>query len=306
MSDEERENNEGVSWAWDFVAPIDAAAEQRGSSILVLQRAGDNDKNTGTTTFVASTDSEDRAMDVVKQDWRLRNFRNNPVILDNHLSLRVVGRSVAESVPRVGDDAGKLMITVGWDLSNPDPSIRSVGYQHLEGFRRAGSVGFKHGKKTARNKLDQSSPYYREPVKVETWWGEYEMSGFLFENNELMEFSSATIPMNPEALQRSIVAAYSERDPADLQGRAKLAGETGIPRATVADLLEMARAPEHRAALLDLLWPDVVARIKSDPEMRRVLRVLSLSSDPAASPPPAPTPVPSFAGRVLALMKEST
>lgn len=303
--DIEDDDISGVSWAYDFASPIDAASAQRGMAVLVEQRAEESTSdNVGTTLFVASTDSEDRAMDVVKQDWRLRNFRNNPVILDNHNHMRVVGRSIEEKVPRVGDDAGKLMIRVRWDLENPDPSVRSVGHQHINGFRKAGSVGFRHGKKTARNKLDQSSPYYREPTKVETWWGgEYEMSGFLFENNELHEFSSASIPMNPEALQRSIVAAYSEVDLEDIEHRAKLATEAGVPRDLVAELREYAAEPANRKSLLDLLWPDLVARTKSDPEMRRVMRVLSLSTEAAESPPPPP--VPSFAGRVLALLKES-
>lgn len=300
MSDEE-DNEGGVSWAYDFVAPL----EQRGSAVLVLQRAEEaNDKYKGTTLFVASTDSEDRAMDVVKQDWRLRNFRANSVILDNHEPMRVVGRSIESVVPRTGDDAGRLMIRVGWDLENPDPSIRSVGHQHLAGYRRAGSVGFKHGKKTARNKLDQSSPYYREPVKVETWWGEYEMSGYLYESNELLEFSSATIPMNAEALQRSIVAAYAECDPADLGRRGNVASETGIPKATVANLLEMARAPEHRSALLDLLWPDLVGRMKTDAEVKRIMQVHALAV-PAAAPTKTTDPHSALLQLVAAGLKES-
>lgn len=167
-------------------------------------RSLDSNPDAGTTTFIASTDDEDRALDIVKQDWRLRNFRNNPVILDNHDPMRVVGRAESVKVPKNGEDAGSLVIRVAWDLDSPDPSIANVGRQHLKGIRKAGSVGFRSGRKTARNRLPTDSPYYREPMTFQSVWGDYEHAGILHEKNELLEFSSATIPMNPSALQRSL------------------------------------------------------------------------------------------------------
>lgn len=268
MSDEETES-EAPSWAWDLVHRDEGGA----TSVLVSQR---NATSTGpTTTFVASTDDEDRAMDVVKQDWRLRNWRSNPVILDNHNPMRVVGRGVSAVVPRAGDDAGKLMIEVAWDTESPDPSIRAVGHQHLTGTRKAGSVGFQSAKKTARNKLPTDSPYYREPIEVETWWGTMEKAGTLYEGNELLEFSSATIPMNPAALQRSLGAE--------------------VERAAW-DLAEVLQRPEQLEALrraLDLeTW--LLGQLRSSAEVRRILRAHEL----AAVSVPEPALSISFASRV--------
>jgi hypothetical protein len=144
-----------------------------------------------TTTFVASTDRADRARDIVAQDWVLDRFLANPVILDNHDSRRVVGMATRAAV-----EDGRLVIEVAWDLESPDPSIAAVGHQHLQGFRRAGSVGFRAGKVTFRADLPDTHPAYGE-------------RGYFYEGNELLEFSSATIPMNPDALQRpkSVVSA---------------------------------------------------------------------------------------------------
>ncbi len=162
-------------------------------------RAGASDTSARTTLFVASTPAEDRALDVVRQDWRLSNYRANPVILDNHYGGRVVGRGEKASVPA---DTKNLEILVRWDLDNPDPLVRSVGHQHLSGFRSAGSVGFRSHTMTRRDKLPESHEHYRAPAKIATPWGEYEWAGILYERNELLEFSSASIPMNPAALHR--------------------------------------------------------------------------------------------------------
>lgn len=238
----------------------------RGYSMLV--RAGDSNATDGTTLFVASTDAEDRALDVVKQDWRLSEFRANPVILDNHNPTRVVGRALEARVPKAGEpgDIGKLMIRVQWDQSNPDPSIRSVGHQHLNRFRNAGSVGFKAAKTTARNKLAADHPAFREPVKVETWWGgTIENAGKYYEGNNLLEFSSATLPMNPQALQRALgmgdpEAQYHERmaelDPSDIDRRLKLLEQT-LTRKLAEEIREYCAA--NPAALTDLLLPDLRA-----------------------------------------------
>lgn len=182
----------------ECVAPLTAKA--------VRSKAED-----GTTLFLASTEREDRHMDVVRQDWRLGAFKANPVILDNHDYRRIVGVATDAWVPKVTTDeidegmVGNLVIRVKWDLDNPDPMCADVGRQHIAGFRRAGSVGFAPGKKTERSKLASDSPYYREPIEVESWWGgTVKVSGYLYERCELREFSSATIPANPDAVQRAV------------------------------------------------------------------------------------------------------
>lgn len=267
----------GIDWAWDVVRALEHG---RANAVLVTQRAAadDPEHEEGTTLFVASTDDEDRAMDIVRQDWdqqgRMRAFNANPVICDNHIYTRVVGRGPGAKVPRVGDDAGRLMIRSRWDLENPDPSIRAVGHQHINDFRNAGSVGFNYGKRTERHKLDPNDPYFRQAVEIETWWGgTYEMSGFLYEKNSLLEFSSATIPMNPNALQRSYLAEMGLIDPEDIERRTKLVGET-VPKRTAGDLLSFLKEPANRRAAMDLLWPDLLDRVRTDKALRRVLLAL--------------------------------
>lgn len=253
----------------------------------VLVRAGDSDKEARTTSFVASTDASDRAGDVVRQDWRLFNYRRNPVILDNHHTLRVVGKA-ARAVNRKLDkgDRSQLEIDVLWDLDNPDPGLRAVGHQHLNGFRSAGSVGFRSGKRTLRNKLPTDHPAFAEPTKIERPWGVYEIVGEYLEQNELLEFSSATIPMNPEAAQRAYHARLAEHDPGDIDGRLRVVAET-VPRSVAGDLPEWLTDPESRAAALGLLWPDWLERARSDADLRRVLRAIL-----DVGPPPAPRPNP--------------
>lgn len=185
--------------------------DEEGLSIgPITSRAARSRPEDGTTLFVASTEREDRAMDVVRQDWRLGAFKANPVILDNHDRSRVVGVGVDAWVARAVSDevdegmVGNLLIRVKWDQDSPLPDLRDVGRQHLAGIRRAGSVGFRHGKKTDRSKLPTDSPYYREPVQLETWFGTIAHAGYLYERNDLLEFSSATIPANPDAVQRAL------------------------------------------------------------------------------------------------------
>lgn len=245
----------------------------------------------GTTLFVASTAREDRTLYVIEQDWRLAEFRKIGVILDNHNRSRVVGTPKSARVPRAGDDAGQLMIEVFWDLESPDPGIVNVGSQHLRGIRKTGSVGFVSESITRRDKLPQNHPAYREPKKFTSSWGyEYQDAGLYFKGNTLHEFSSAPLPANADAAQRSWSDYLAEVDPFDVDGRARRAGEIQH-RASAETLRQWAADPAKRAELLDVLWPDILQRARTDTDLRRILRAVL-----DVGPPPAPVPeVPSFA-----------
>jgi hypothetical protein len=272
VNTEHEDEGEGFAdWSvWDLVRNLD---EGRGLAVLI--RAGESDAKAGTTFFVASTDDEDRALDVVNQKWDLKNFRANPVILDNHDHRRVVGRGVEPRVERDGKDAGKLVMSVKWDLANPDPSIVSVGHQHLNGFRSAGSVGFRSKATTLRNKLPATHPKYSEGIEVEYPWGEKgRIVGRYYDKNELLEHSSATIPMNASALQRHFRDRLAEVDPADAVGRAAVVAET-VPKAVGSDLVSLVRGlpADELAIVAGLLWPGIVGRMSTDPEARKAIRV---------------------------------
>lgn len=282
----------------DFVEPLPSGWNAGG---LTIQRdaGGETNAPANSTLFVASTNTPDRAMDVIEQDWTLREWRSNPVIFDNHNPLRVVGQGTG-TVPKNGDDAGKLMIRVAWNTESPDPSIAAVGHDHLNGFRRAGSVGFVSKEKTPRDKLTTDHYAYQEPVEIETWWGgKVKMAGTYFRRNNLREFSSASIPANPDAIQRSLIGEYEGIDPLDVERRAGARFPRDLARALV-DQLRTEEAAETRTALFGLLWPDVVQKLRSalterDAEIRRVISALVASTPPA----PAPVPVPSIAQLVL-------
>lgn len=264
-----------IDWERDFAYPV----ESHGGHGITVRGVNNNDR---TTTFIASTDTPDRAMDVVRQDWRLANFRSNPVILDGHNPMRVVGRAVDVSVPRVGDDAGKLVLRVEWDDDSPDPSIRAIGHQHRKGIRRAGSVGFRARKKTRRDKLPKDHPHYQEPIEIETWWGKEKVAGWLFESPELLEFSSVSVPMNAEALQRSIgLGPGGERHHPDSSG------DPSRPLFGRDDFLRSLQDPQQAAAAIDALWPGILEKARHDPQLRRIVRAMADAGPPRGSSGPS-------------------
>ncbi len=238
---------------------------------LEIEQRASTDPDAKTTIFVASDDTEDRYGSVVKQDWDLKNFRKNPVILDSHDPRRVVGRAIEAKVPRVGDDTGKLIIEVEWNLASPDPTISRVGDDHLRGFRRACSVGWRYGRVTARDKLPTDSPYFRQKEsKTVEFFGytyEIETAGVLYEKNELLELSSVAVPGNANALQRGY-------------------GQPPIDP-------------------LDLIWSVLGKRLRSDAEVRRIIRALVEAGPPAPPiPAAAAAPTPSVASLVLRRLQE--
>jgi len=250
-------------------------ADEDGDGGRVRVRAVGSDAEAGTTTFDASYEQEDRAGDVVRQDWRLREYRANPVILDNHMRTRVVGRALKASVPRADTDDPHLVIQVQWDMDSPDPTIRAVGHQHLHGFRAAGSVGFRWGKATKRDKLATDHRWYSEGRTVDTPWGQINRVGSYYERNTLLEFSSASIPMLPTALQRALcdtpeaqLRAHVDRlDSDDLEARIREVARETLHRSLAEELLSVFRA--------------------AGPDLRR-----SIAACTMAAPPPVRTPSP--------------
>jgi hypothetical protein len=270
------------------------------------QRDAVGDDNT--TLFEASNDTEDRYNSIVRQDWKLTEYRANPVVLDSHNPYRVVGRAVEAKVPRTGDDAGKLMIRVEWNLQSPDPALAAVGHQHLNGFRKAGSVAWQYGKVTQRDKLPTDHVAFKQKEKRVLAYGdyvyEYESAGLYYEQNALREFSSVSVPGNATALQRHYLAHIGAQDPEDIAARLRAAQDT-VPRAVGADLASMAQDPANRAALLTLLWPDLVDRMRTDAEARRVLRAILEAGPPAPPPAAVAAPTPSLASLVLCRLQEA-
>jgi len=137
-----------------------------------------------TFTFIASEPKEDRHRDVVAPDWKLDNFRANPVLPWGHESwLPPVGKGL--SVDK--DEMGRLMLVAQFDDSPVNPKGQLVAHLYREGFLHAVSVGFISTVATHRSDLEEGNPYAGD-------------RGYLLAGNELLEVSPVTIPALSSAL----------------------------------------------------------------------------------------------------------
>lgn len=164
-------------------------------------KATDTQPEKAFTTFLASSDVEDRYGDVVAQDsWRLANYKKNPIILvDHYYSVEaIVGRATEMKVAPIegaAEGAGQngLYLTVEWDLGCA-LGVEVAGKAE-RGFVNAGSVGFRSYKMTRRSGLPKDHAMYSA-------------EGYLLEENDLYEFSIVAVPANQEAIaQRAARAA---------------------------------------------------------------------------------------------------
>lgn len=130
------------------------------------------DAVTKTFTFTASTDSIDRYGEIVKQDWDLRGFDANPVILWAHDPGEPIGRGVAKMID------GKLKVDI--TFHEVTERARDIAALVEAKFLNAVSVGFRP-----------------KTVKFETV-NEREVP--VLSGNELLEISVVSIPANPDAL----------------------------------------------------------------------------------------------------------
>lgn len=209
-------------------------------------KATDTEPERAFTTFVASTDVEDRYEDIIDQNsWRFANYEANPVILIDHYysCTTVVGRGKDLKVGPVGegdDEQGKAVlkeifkraagmkgktaftITVEWDLA--DELARNIAGKVERGFLNAVSVGLRSYKMTRRNGLPKDH------------WAYSATGGYLLEENELYEVSVVAIPANAEALAKRAASA------------------AGI------DVDTIVRSVLERLAVDDELWRQVEAR----------------------------------------------
>lgn len=230
-----------------FVRAVKDDPEGGGSLLDLFVRAGTTTKADDgiTTQFVASTADIDRMGDVVDQaTWRLGNWRANPVILLEHY-VPVVGRGTG----RVADTEGgakRLEIAVRWDTSEHNPAGVLVAHQHANGFRSAGSVGFRPGKVLSRTKLGKDDPRYVDGDKVPEW-----RAGYVFSHNELLEFSTVAVPANAAALQLSLYAREAE-DPAERLRRSVV---ESVDSVTAEAIIRAVRASaEVRSVLQAAVW----------------------------------------------------
>lgn len=130
------------------------------------------DEENATIDAIFSTSNEDRHGDVVEQDWDLKNFKNNPVILNSHSysdASEVIGKAVN---PKVED--GQLQGKIHF-ATEENPKAKIIFDLYAGGFLSAFSVGFIPKEFDDKGNIKKS---------------------------ELLEVSAVSVPSNAQALAK--------------------------------------------------------------------------------------------------------
>jgi hypothetical protein len=132
-----------------------------------------SDKDKATITAVFSTADEDRHGDIVHQDWDLKSFKKNPVIINSHNyydATEVIGKAT-----RIEMVDGKLEGDIQFAVDE-NPKAKIIHQLYDGGFLRSFSVGF-----IAKQFNDKG-----EILK-----------------SELLEVSAVSVPANTRALAKT-------------------------------------------------------------------------------------------------------
>lgn len=150
---------------------------KKGYDTVVEKDTADN----GRLQFSISSDSEDRAGDVIEQDgWKFDNYENNPIVLFDHEYGEVAGSPPSQGKTlAIGTRKNDLRATV--EFHRQTKFNEELYQMYRGGYMRAASVGFWP--------LEQ-------PEERETERG---LKGFRFTKQELLEWSLVAVPMNADA-----------------------------------------------------------------------------------------------------------
>ncbi len=134
------------------------------------------DDATRSIDVIASSEAIDGYGEIVVQDWDLKRYKQNPVVLYGHNSWGFpIGHA---SNVRVEDN--KLLATLNFVDARANPQAEQVWQGILQGSLRAVSVGF-------RSQAAKATEVDGKTV-------------FMLAGNELLEISVVPIPANPEAV----------------------------------------------------------------------------------------------------------
>jgi HK97 family phage prohead protease len=131
------------------------------------------DEENCTLEAIFSTEDEDRHGDIVRQNWDLKQFKKNPVILNSHnywSATDVIGKAEKISVKN-GQLEGKIKFAV-----EENPIAKIIFDLYKNGFLNAFSVGFIPKEFSERGEILKS---------------------------ELLEISAVSVPANAYALAKS-------------------------------------------------------------------------------------------------------
>ncbi len=133
--------------------------------------------------IISSTEDVDRDGDIVRQNWRLENYRKSPRIQLWHGPL-TIGRSLSEKVAK-HDGGPALLQEVEFLPAGVDDVADAQWVMYRDGFLNQWSVGFMPLKITRVDDADE-----RAALGLGRW-------GVVFEESELYETSAVPIPANP-------------------------------------------------------------------------------------------------------------
>lgn len=161
--------------------------------------------------YWASDERVDRHGDIVRQFWDFENFRANPLVLYSHdWGLPPIGNSLVEEVVQrdVRRNDGTVvysgpslrilaLFALGWDWAETIFNLVSGG------FLKAGSVGM-----YPKAILRIQDPEERNRLGINEWGLVYGTPDL---PNELIEWTVASVPANPGALQMSLRALATQK-----------------------------------------------------------------------------------------------
>lgn len=159
--------------------------KEKRVSLMHISLKGVN-KETNSITAVFSTADEDRHGDVVAQNWELKSFRDNPVIINSHNyydATEVIGKAT-----RVEMVDGKLEGDIEFAVAE-NPKAKTIYDLYVGGFLNAFSVGF--------IPLEFDKDY--NPLR-----------------SELLEVSAVSVPANAMALAKGMGIDIDTLDDADI------------------------------------------------------------------------------------------
>ncbi len=257
--------------------------------------------------FVASTEAIDSYGEIVKQNWRLERYLNNPVVLYNHQRF---GDDLPIGTATVSVVSGRLECVITFVTADANPLAERVWQSVRQRSLRAVSVGFR--------------PH---DVRMEI---HNDREIYILDDNELFEISVTPIGANPEALAKAKSAAREQArsqqprvitrateqdmDLKELQARLeqhaidlkaaqdKLTAKDG----ELAAATKRADVAEARADALDSSAKELSAKLKTATDSATLavdmLKSIDASLDEALGPIPAGT-VLKTADRIAAIVK---
>lgn len=142
---------------------------------------GADDKDEEVYTMIASDEKEDRHGDIILQDFDLKFYKKNPVLLDSHNYSSI--RHIIGKVNNMRVDEGKLKGELQFSKANPTGVL--AGEMVKEGTLTASSIGF-------------------IPK-------EFDDKGRILKS-ELLELSMVSVPANPRATLEKAIEDIKEED----------------------------------------------------------------------------------------------